>query len=68
MALIPIGGKLHKECEQMRALIEGGIIYIYIYISALQLFKKNIKYIIYFKYILNMGGSGWVGFGGFVIL
>ena len=23
-------------------------------------FKKNIKYIIYFKYILNMGGSGRV--------
>ena len=31
-------------------------------------FKKFIKYIIYFKCILNMGGTSRVGFGGFVIL
>ena len=30
--------------------------------------KKLIKYKIYFKYILNMSGSGRVRFGGFVIL
>ena len=42
---------------------------IYIYKCPTIDLKKIIKYIIYFKYILNMGGSvGRVGFGGFVIL
>ena len=39
-------------------------IYIYIYKCPTIDFKKIIKYKIYFKYILNMGGSvGRVGFG-----